>query len=169
MHQEVLLSYRVLFGYNSASRTRLKQLEPHGSPMPPFAEKLIGPPHRRFLSKMRRAPAEAQNLPVSFWPVGARTTDDQAGCGEPPLVQEEYNGSEFPIFGPRLSALQSFCENQRPRDFWGIFRDRRNKLSWAEFWALVIFGVTAFLLALVQTSLSIVQTIVAVKGYNRGQ
>ena len=64
----------------------------------------------------------------------------------------------FPELGPRVKVLMEFMGKQKPRGFFALWRDKRDSNSWYTFWAAVILGVAAFILALAGLALASAQT-----------
>lgn len=64
----------------------------------------------------------------------------------------------FPELGSRVKVLMGFMEKQKPRGFFALWRDKRDSNSWYTFWAAVILGVAAFILALAGLGLASAQT-----------
>jgi hypothetical protein len=80
------------------------------------------------------------------------------------LDQEHQEGDDtlpyerFPELGPRVKVLMEFMEKQKPQGFFALWRDKRDSNSWYTFWAAVIFGVGALILALAGLALASAQT-----------
>ena len=72
----------------------------------------------------------------------------------------------FPILSDRLTAVQQFAAEEQTNSFWVLLRDKSDTKERAQFIAVVIFGVIALLLAVVNTVLSVVQVIYTIKSYN---
>ncbi|KAH7413459.1 hypothetical protein BKA64DRAFT_354802 [Cadophora sp. MPI-SDFR-AT-0126] len=66
--------------------------------------------------------------------------------------------ARFPELGPRVKILMEFMEKQKPRGFFALWRDKRDSSSWYTFWAAVLLGVAAFILALAGLGLASAQT-----------
>lgn len=66
---------------------------------------------------------------------------------------------DFPFFGKRLSVLQDYTLMQAPNNWTTLWLDRRNPREFYAFWAALIFGVSALLLAFIQIIGMIVQII----------
>jgi hypothetical protein len=153
--QEILLSYRILFGQDRASRAlfhnKVKKQAQEGSALPhePLLDILCGEPTSS--SKIRA-------LPASLWPKSSRNADNQ-------LQQfDEYSiSSDLPLLGARFLAIQEFNLRQRPRSFWGFWRDTRDRQKWYTVWIVLIVGILAIILAIVQVVLSAAQLAVSVK------
>ena len=127
LYQEVLMSYRLLFGQNRASRrlatTLLKTLEKTGDEYDGLLDTLCT---RSYDSAVRA-------LPVALWPVTCRSFEG--------VLQEEpaYSSQDdFPLFGQRLAKLQAFNLRQQPSKLRDLWRDRRSPLQWYTFWAVLV-------------------------------
>jgi len=80
----------------------------------------------------------------------------QAAVNKRPL---QY--SEFPIFQTRLRQLRHYMDQQRPRGFRQLWRDRRDTLSYYTFWGVIIFGCASVVLALLGLGVGVAQTVAA--------
>ncbi|KAK0610363.1 hypothetical protein B0T17DRAFT_110878 [Bombardia bombarda] len=154
LHQEIILSYRLLFGQKHASRRlakiALKKLreERRADEYDELLDLLCAHPHDK---KIRQ-------LPASLWPVTCRSFDGH--------VQEQGSYSsqdDFPLFGQRLAKLQEFTLRQQPSELWDLWRDRRNPLQWYTFWAVLVFGGISILLGILQLGVGIAQLAVALR------
>ena len=56
-----------------------------------------------------------------------------------------------------------FMQKQKPRGFLALWRDNRDSNSWYTFWAAVVLGVGAFVLALAGLGLALAQTWASLK------
>ncbi len=65
---------------------------------------------------------------------------------------------QFRQLGPRVKVLMELMEKQKPRGFFALWRDKRDSNSWYTFWAAVMLGVAAFILALAGLGLASAQT-----------
>ncbi|KAK7438314.1 hypothetical protein Landi51_11650 [Colletotrichum acutatum] len=125
LEQEILVSYRLLFGQSARSRklirSDLQKLEKSGQPFDNLLYTLCGPKK------------EVDKLPRRIWPVGCR--DFEQGKL---LESDVYSAqSDFPRLGYRLINLQRFSLRQKPRRLTDLWRDRRNPLQWYTFWAVL--------------------------------
>lgn len=153
--QEVLLSYRIVFGQDKASRAlfrnQIKKQEPEGTALSrdPLLDILCG--ERTSSSKIRA-------LPACLWPKSCRNFDNQL------QNFDEYSiASDLPLLGGRFLAIQEFNLRQRPRSFWAFWRDTRDKPKWYTVWVVLIVGILAIILAIVQIVLSAAQLAVSIK------
>ncbi|KAL6409725.1 putative CmcJ-like methyltransferase [Ilyonectria robusta] len=120
LSQEVLMSYRLLFGQCRAARrlgeTLLQQMEAkHG--------------YDQLLACLCTKPRGevAKKLPGSFWPLSCRDFND--------VLQEVDSYSsrdDFPMLGSRLAVIQEFNLRQQPSKLRDLWRDRRNPLQCTE-------------------------------------
>ncbi|KXH41954.1 hypothetical protein CSIM01_02790 [Colletotrichum simmondsii] len=146
LEQEVLVSYRLLFGQSARSRKMIKsQLEK--------LEKDNGQSIDKMLYTLCGPKKEVDKLPRSIWPVGCRDFEQ-----EKLLESDVYSAqSDFPRLGYRLINLQRFSLRQKPRRLTDLWRDRRNPLQWYTFWAVLWVGGAGIILAIIQTVLAGVQ------------
>jgi hypothetical protein len=126
---ELMLSYNLLFASTRASRRhfRIKERRRCRSKIgvtDPFLDRLC----TERLCKL---------LPV-----------DKAG-------RPRFSTSEdFPVFGTRLSAIQSFMLNHEPKSVWYLWKDGRSLEKITTFHAVIIFGTLGVIIAVIQTVLS---------------
>jgi hypothetical protein len=147
LHQEVLMSYRLLFGQQRGSRKLSK------SALTKLREESEAE-YDGLLDLLCTQPCdrEIKRLPLALWPVTCQSFEG--------FLQEEsaYSSQDdFALFGERLAKLQNFILRQKPsrlRDFW---RDRRNPLQWYTFWAVVIVGPITIILSLLQIAVAVAQ------------
>jgi hypothetical protein len=128
MLEEVLLSYRLLFGQNKASRKFFLEIYP-------FKYKLAK--ERDDTLMMLCGPDWSKS--VFSWRVTQR---------------EEYILSEhFPVLGSRLVPLLRHLSNKQPQTWRQLWKDKRDSASWFTFWAVIIIGGIGIILAFVQVIL----------------
>jgi hypothetical protein len=143
--QEVLMSYRLLFGQTGASRNLAKTLlrkelgENHD--YDELLDLLCCTPHRPLVKK----------VPSTFWPVSCRDYDNILSEADSYSAQDD-----FPMFSQRLAALQEFSLRQQPSKLRDLWRDRRNPLQWYTFWAVLIVGGASIIIGLLQLVVAIV-------------
>lgn len=91
-----------------------------------------------------------QSYPCEIWPITCRTMEGH-------LQQSDvYNArDDFPRLGRRLIKLQQFNLRQRPSKLTDLWRDKRNPLQWYTFWAVVLVGGAANILAALQLLVAI--------------
>lgn len=152
LHQEVLMSYRLLFGQEAGSRRLIRALlkalreeQPHD--------------YDSFLDMVcpQKLSHKVRSLPLSLWPVTCRSFEGH--------LQEEsaYSSQDdFPMFGARLAKLQEFTLRQQPSKLRDLWRDRRNPLQWYTFWAVLILGGLSILLALLQFLVGVAQLVLSI-------
>ncbi|TVY82556.1 hypothetical protein LSUE1_G002864 [Lachnellula suecica] len=151
IHQEVLMSYRLIFGQTRESRRlaraatkELKNQEPDSYDQ--LLDNLCG----------QTGSSMVRGLPLSLWPISCRTFEGS--------LQEEnaYSSQDdFPMFGQRLAKLQEFNRRQRPSELRDLWRDRRDPLQWYTFWAVLIVGGSSLLLAVLQLGVGVIQVVAA--------
>ena len=130
MLQEILLSYRLLFGQNKKSRRLFKSLR--GSTSDPS---ITSDPLLSLLCCKKNAHPST----VSVERASYRLRRD------------------FPILRSRLAILQQHLLNTKPRTWKEIWMDKRDSPQWYTFWTVLIFGLVALVLALIQVILQAVQ------------
>lgn len=97
-------------------------------------------------------------LPAYMWPVSCR------GFNGKLREQDVYRlGTDFPLLGKRLWAIEEFNLRQSPSRVRDLWRDRRIPIQWYTFWAVLIIGGASLLLTLVQTAVAIGALIVQMK------
>jgi hypothetical protein len=134
--QEIVLSYRLLFAQNKASRRYFRSSKPFsGIPQEGRDEVLT------TLCRQKR-------LKVGF------------------NVQEReiYDlSSDFPVLKSRITVLLHHLSTKRPRTWRQLWRDKRDSASWYTFWAVLIFGGMGIILALIQVILQILQVVLQIR------
>ena len=127
---ETVLSYRLLFGQNKASRHLFRSLGPfEDTPedgRDQFLMSLCG--KKNFQSTLKVHERESYHLP-----------------------------RDFPILRSRLAILLRHLSNKRPRTWRELWQDNRDSASWLTFWTVLIFGGLGIILALLQAILQIIQ------------
>ncbi|KAF2124108.1 hypothetical protein P153DRAFT_350835 [Dothidotthia symphoricarpi CBS 119687] len=128
--RETLLSYRLLFGQNKASRRLFRSLSPF--------EDLPGGCNDRNLTELC---SRKQNCFVDWLP------------------ESEFYvlSKDFPILRSKLAVLAHHLSNKRPRTWRELWNDKRDSASWFTFWAVLIIGGMGIILAFMQVILQIVQ------------
>ncbi|KAI9148816.1 hypothetical protein HJFPF1_10858 [Paramyrothecium foliicola] len=81
---------------------------------------------------------------------------------------EQLPYRRYPELGPRVRELMQFMEKQKPRGILALWRDKRDSNSWYTFWAAVVLGVAAFILALASVGLSGAQTWASFQALQKG-
>ena len=69
--------------------------------------------------------------------------------------------SNFPRFSSRLRELKFYMDNQRPSGWYQIWKDKRDRVQYVTFWAVLVFGTISILLALISIAVSGAQTVAA--------
>ncbi|KAM7213093.1 hypothetical protein V8F06_011516 [Rhypophila decipiens] len=172
IYREILLSYRILFGQSAKSRKLI--LPEIVNPKKDYPYDITT--HDRFLETLcttpigrpRRWPwhwrlwgrsntTTTRSLPSKLFPDSVvHATDD----GDDELIESDtYSAADdFPVFGPRLLAIQRYNMRRQPSRMMDLWRDRRNPLQWYTFWAVLLVGSAGLLLALLQLVVGVVQT-----------
>ncbi|KAF2678547.1 hypothetical protein K458DRAFT_316608 [Lentithecium fluviatile CBS 122367] len=135
--KETLLSYRLLFGQNKASRRLFRSLDP-----------------------FEDVPEGCTDSNLSE--LGGRK---QTRFGDLIRELESYSlHKDFPILRYKLAMLAQHFSNRRPRTWKELWNDKRDSASWFTFWAVLVIGGIGIFLAFVQVVLQIVQVSLQVKG-----
>ena len=158
LEQEVLISYRLLFGQDGMSRKvaqdeicRLKKTHPDQS-VDTMLLDLCGRKYKHGSLWWRTYDTVLHNYPPEMWPVTCQTMKGHL------LESDVYSArNDFPRLGSRLLKLQQFNLRQRPSKLVDLWRDRRNPLQWYTFWAVVIVGGVANILAALQLLVAIIE------------
>ena len=158
--QEVLFSYRIIFGQDRRSRDLFHAIEskklsmPHVNNYDPLLTTLCGKGAGKALNA----------LPWTLWPSSCVDSEGHL------LHQNVYSTSlDFPMLGPRLMKLQTFSVRQQPSHIQDLWRDRRNVLQWYTFWAVLIFGGLTILISTLQLIVSAAQLAVAIRPPTRSR
>lgn len=158
LEQEVILSYRLLFGQDGKSRkvareevSRLRNSLPKQN----VDAMLLDLCERKYENGSlwwRAYDKVLQGYPSEIWPITCRTMEGR-------LQQSDVYSAldDFPRLGPRLIKLQQFSSRQRPSKLTDLWRDRRNPLQWYTFWAVVVVGGVANILTGLQLLVAIVE------------
>ena len=128
--QEIMLSYRLLFGQDKKSRHLFKSMR-NGDSEPAVASDPL-------LALLCSKKASHQ-CTISMERTTYRLRRD------------------FPILRSRIAILQQHLLNTKPRTWKEIWTDKRDSPQWYTFWTVLIFGLIALLLALIQVILQAVQ------------
>ncbi|KAL8720182.1 MAG: hypothetical protein Q9225_002912 [Loekoesia sp. 1 TL-2023] len=78
--------------------------------------------------------------------------------------------ASFPRFEDRLRELASYMDNQKPKGWYQMWKDRRDRVQHVTFWAVLVFGTISIVLALVGIAVGSAQTVAAFRalaGNNR--
>jgi hypothetical protein len=84
--------------------------------------------------------------------------DDSQDEEESLSIPHQVSYELYPALGDRIKILINHLEKQKPKGFVALWRDQRDSNTWYTFWAAVIFGVTALVLAAGSLALSGAQT-----------
>ncbi|RYP80985.1 hypothetical protein DL770_006030 [Monosporascus sp. CRB-9-2] len=134
--QEILLSYRLLFGQSRRSRSLFRRLRP-------FA-RIPDEGHDQFLSLI--------------------CSRKQFNCSITLIEREEYDmAGDFPHLRSRIVRLNSYASSKKPRSIRQLWRDKRDSTAWLAFWSVLIFGSVSILLGVVQTVFQIMQYVLALQ------
>lgn len=138
--QEVVLSYRLLFGQNKASRHYYRSIKPFSS--------IPQEGRDEFLSAL---------CGEKRFQVGSNIHD-----------QEIYDlSSDFPVLKSRIAVLLRHLSTKRPRTWRELWRDKRDSASWFTLWAVLIIGGIGIMLAFIQVILQIMQVALQFKQMSR--
>ncbi|KAK0710738.1 hypothetical protein B0H67DRAFT_469104, partial [Lasiosphaeris hirsuta] len=77
--------------------------------------------------------------------------------------------TDFPILSGRISALQNYMKARNPRNLKELFRDRRDTISWYNYWPAILLALLAFIMTFISTITGIVQMVYSIKAYNAQQ
>lgn len=69
--------------------------------------------------------------------------------------------SNFPRFEQRLRQLKFYMDNQKPRGWYQMWKDKRDRVQHVTFWAVLVFGTISIALALGRLAVSSAQTAAA--------
>lgn len=128
--EEILLSYRLLFGQSRRSRKLFRKLRPF------FDIPRQG--HDPLLSELCGAKAFLSP--------------------EIPQGRQDYDVTkDFPHLRGRLARLCNYASSKKPRSLAELWRDHRDSANWLTFWAVILFGSIGLLLAFIQSIFQIMQ------------
>ncbi|KAK6507657.1 hypothetical protein TWF481_006082 [Arthrobotrys musiformis] len=158
VHQEILLTYHLLFGQSPRSREKLKDLLDHiqsSESVDPFLYTYCNRSNPWSPSSLFGAKAEA--FIPDLYPPSAVGLDNS--LQKPDIYSTR---DDFPVFGQRLLKLQQYNMGQQPSRWKDLWRDRRNPLQWYTFWAVVIVGGASIVLSILQLGVGIGQLVMAI-------
>lgn len=78
------------------------------------------------------------------------------------------SSSHFPRFGSRLREIKFYMDNQRPSGWYQIWKDKRDRVQYVTFWAVLVFGTISIILALISIAVSSAQTVAAFRSLPGG-
>lgn len=137
--QEILLSYRLLFGQSRRSRSLFRRLRPFDQ-IPPEE-------HDRILSLI--CGRKRFKSPITL------------------TEREEYVlASDFPHLRSRMVRLNAYAKSKKPHSIRQLWRDKRDSTAWFAFWSVLVFGSASIVLGVIQTVVSIMQYVLALQQGN---
>jgi hypothetical protein len=138
-------SLKRLFDY-AFSKLRLKR-----------ASKSRRPPIRTLLTDLKGHKCE---LPIDCLRQLRHGTQSGQYCDDDDYerISRTLAYERYPGLAPCIKLLIDYMEKQKPRGFLALWRDKRDSNAWYTFWAAVIFGAIALLLALTSLAVSAAQT-----------
>lgn len=139
--QEILLSYRLIFGQNKRSRAAFRQTQPFAR-IPSHA-------HDRLLGQLC-----------------GRKRFDSSHTGSAELIErDEYDlAADFPHLRSRLARLGGYAAGKKPRSIRQLWSDRRDSTAWLALWSVLVFGSVSVVLAMLQTVFQVLQYAAMGKG-----
>ncbi|KAM0549500.1 hypothetical protein ACHAPJ_009316 [Fusarium lateritium] len=133
--EEILLSYRLLFGQCEKSRKLFRGVfDPANLPFPQ-PDTLL-----HVLCGQRQLSLDASH--ANLLPRDRRVY---------------YAARDFPVLYQRVELLAKELSGARPRSMSGLLRDRRDTLQFWTFWLVALFGGLGLSLAIIQTILQAIQ------------
>ena len=76
--------------------------------------------------------------------------------------------SEFPRFGSRLREHKFYMDNRKPSSWYQMWKDKRDRVQYVTFWAVLVFGTINIALALMSVAVSSAQTVAAFRSIQGG-
>ena len=153
MNQEVLLSYRLLFGSSAKSRKLAKE-ELTNLDDGNIDSLLIAlcqeskPDIFSFLKKN----STIQELPSRSWPKPC--LDERGRLQERSIYSAKH---DFPRLGPRLMILQRYCSRQSSTDLNGVRYRQQNKSSQLIIQVTLVLTAVTFIVGVLQMLPSLMQ------------
>lgn len=134
--EEVVLSYRLLFGQHPRSRKLFRNLRPFD-----------------------HVPPEGRDGLLSDL-CGEKAIDASLGIGE----RDNYElARDFPHLRTRLFRLSAYLDERKPRRWRELWLDNRDSASWLTFWAVILIGGIGLLLAFIQVVLQVAQIAISLR------
>ena len=132
--QEILLSYRLLFGQHGPSRKLFPKL----------------------YNSTTRLREPDQLLPKLCMLKNIKKTSELQAftLPDPPIY---YAAQHFPMLSTKVEILANELKDSRPTSFKELLHDRRDTLQYWTFWLVSIFGGTSIILSLMQVVLQMVE------------
>lgn len=132
-------------------------------------------PHRTIRSLLKDSTGRKCKLPidclVQLRPFDNESTEIAEGGRPSDLYADDSDDEEesfgvtdqvsyelYPNLAPRIKILIGHLEKQKPKGFVALWKNQRDSNTWYTFWAAVIFGVTALVLAAGSLAVSAAQT-----------
>ena len=134
--QEVLLSFRLLFGQDKTSRKHFRETHPFDGTPEKYRDEVL----------------------MSL--CGRKQCSPNYGLRERDIYDLQH---DFPILRSRIAVLMNHFSNIRPRTWRELWDDKRDSASWYTFWLVLIIGGVGILLAFLQVVFQIVQTILQIR------
>ncbi|KAK5630390.1 hypothetical protein RRF57_006105 [Xylaria bambusicola] len=130
--QEILLSYRVIFGQSKRSRAVFRKLRPFAS-----------------------IPTCGQDQSLA-----ELCSRKRPSCSVQLVEREEYDLTvHFPHLRSRIAQLSGYASRKKPRSLRRLWQDRRDSPAWLAYWSAILFGLIGLFLVFVQTVFQILQYI----------
>lgn len=139
---EVLLSYRLIFGRHTRSRSRISRVL--------AGEKVKWQDQGRYdplLEVLCTSPGHFSDIKKLYKDLEAKEFNDYISV------------DEFPFLARRLFDLQRFSMAQNPHSWKRLWKDRRNITVWFTTWAVVIIGGGTLLFQILQLLFQIYQPV----------
>ncbi|RDW74292.1 uncharacterized protein DSM5745_06954 [Aspergillus mulundensis] len=162
LYQEVLLTYRVLFGQSSGSRSLLKKELSKKKKLQPQGED----PTLRFVDPflLKCATALPKGRPWEFnWATKELPLDSnlfpKAARGADGRIRDwnTYSSRDhFPVYGKKFLLLQAFANKHPPYSFWDYYQDRRYPKEHFESVVFLLFSIVGTAITLPQAIASFV-------------
>ncbi|KAI8950795.1 hypothetical protein F4801DRAFT_590148 [Xylaria longipes] len=128
--EEVLLSYRLLFGQNIRSRRLFQKLSPFQGMSLNDRDELL----------TQLCTSKDSNMPFGI------------------TQRDSYElARDFSHLRTKIVRLNNHLNERKPRSWTELWLDNRDSASWLTFWAVIIIGSIGLLLAFIQVILQIVQ------------
>jgi hypothetical protein len=142
MLEEVLLSFRLLFGQSKKSRR--------------FFRHIFDPAELPF----HQPDTLLESLCSQKQPPQQRYLEDSAV----PIDRHVYFAArDFPVLYERIQLLTKELNGTRPKSISGLLRDRRDTLQFWTFWLVAIFGAMSVVLSMIQVAMQAVQLVEEMK------
>ena len=130
MLEEILLSYRLLFGQNKRARRFYRTVDPFMGVAADCKDHLLS-----ILCERK-----------SCSTAGVRGDKDTYSLQE-----------DFPVLKSRIARLHKALAISKPSSWRQLWGDKRDSAGWFTFWAVILFGGVGILLSFIQVLLQIIQ------------